>query len=203
MRLTILLIFLSGFLICGCGGKDPSSASATLLDSISTALPHGDTLQAAALSEEDRQKLAEASGRTAVKVSLSSLLKEIKKNQEIIHIYNFWKLDCEQCLTLNEQLIAAQKEIGKDKLSLSLVNLDDLRTSAEVNTYIRENGFISRILQLQDLKAHENWPVQLVRSWDGTLPATLLVNNSDGTNLFYQYSFKYDELLALLQPLTL
>jgi len=42
---------------------------------------------------------------------------------------------------------------------------------------------------------------QIDKSWNGTIPATLFVDNKNKTRLFYQQEFTYPELQAIVSPL--
>jgi hypothetical protein len=72
----------------------------------------------------------------------------------------------------------------------------------QVNAYIRENEIFEEVYTIAT-DTLDNWAYEIDRTWDGTLPALLLINNNDGTRLFYPQEFSEDELQAILETLTL
>ena len=66
----------------------------------------------------------------------------------------------------------------------------------------REKGLIREVFSIPG-DTLTGWANEIYPSWNGELPAILLVNNQDGTQLFYQQTFMKEELQAILETLSL
>jgi len=167
------------------------------VDSFESALPHGSSLANIEMTDEDKLKLAKAVGKEAVLISIDSLQDIIKQDSSGWCLYNFWNLDCIKCLEINNSL----KQISIPDLKVKYVNTISLYPE-QVNAYIRENEIVDDVFSIPT-DTLENWAAQIDPTWNGTFPAMLLINNNDGTRLFYQQAFSKEELEAILGTLTL
>ena len=154
------------------------------------------------LSPEDRLKLANASGPKAKLITLKQLKSNIKNTKGLLHAYAFWLLDQPESIEFIFNLRKLQAEIGEQHLKLILVNLDSVEKSTYVNTFIREKG-ISEDIYMLEADVSPNWQNEIHRSWDGTIPAVLFENQSNGTHILYQQILNFEELLVIAQPLSL
>ena len=204
-KLIYLLSLLSIFYAFSCDSN--STGSQTIvendpIDSFESALPHGASLQGSELSDEDKLKLAKAVGKKALLISTDSLQKIIENDRSGWCLYNFWNLECESCLEINNSLNQLSKlpEI-ESNIKITYVNTISLHPEL-VNAYIREIGIINDVFTIPTVRS-DNWTNKIDAFWDGKFPAMLLINNNDGTRLFYPQSFSKDELQAILETLTL
>lgn len=204
-KLFYLLSLLSIFYVISCNSSDNSSQvndQYEPIDSFESALPHGASLPESEMSDEDKLKLGKAVGKKAILISVDSLLEIIENDSSGWCLYTFWNLECESCLELNNSLNELIKlpEI-ESHIRLKYVNTINLYPD-RVNAYIREKGIVEDVFTLPTNKL-DNWTNKIDAKWNGDLPALLLINNYDGTRLFYPQSFSKDELLAILETLTL
>ena len=167
------------------------------IDSFESALPHGSSLPNIEMSDEDKLKLAKAVGKEAILITIDSLHDIIEQDSSGWCLYNFWNLDCIQCLEINRSL----KQIEVADLNVKYVNTVSLYPD-QVNAYVRENGIVNEVYSIPT-DTLDNWANQIDPMWNGALPAMLLINNKEGTKLFYQQEFSKDELQAILETLSL
>ncbi len=172
------------------------------VDPFEAALPHGTTLPEQQLSEADQTKLANAIGKSVQEISFKSLLAQFDEAYNKLLVVSFWTLDCAECKNVNRNLQKIQHELGNDKMRLSFINLDEKQDQSAVNTYIRANNLTSEVFMLTK-KRPKNWKSKIIRSWEGELPALYLINKSDGTDFFYQQEMSYEEILAIIQTLSI
>ena len=191
------------FLMISCGDSNQTASKQPSDAAINAAIPDGDTLQTTALSNADQAKLSKAIGRQAKPINYKQLQELMNTPEDILYIYNFWKLDCTECLALNEKLLYLVEELGESQIKLILVNLDYASKTNELNTFIRANNIFTDVFQLAIPFDTKNWQQKLINAWDGKLPATLFLRKGEGVDLFYQYNFKADELEAIVDPLLL
>ncbi len=203
-KLLSLLTVLTNLFLFSCdSGNDPSKENNEVvrIDSFESALPHGASLAESVLSDEDKLKLAKATGKKAVLISIDSLSEIINTDSSGWCVYNFWNLDCGGCLEINNYL----KHITKlpdleSRLNVKYINTRSLYPD-QVNAYIREKEIFEEVFTIPT-DTLDNWTNEIDGTWDGALPALLLINNNDGTRLFYTQEFSMDELQAILETLT-
>lgn len=196
----ISLVFLS---ICFsfCKNNNPKE-KATIVDPFESAMPHTETNIISELSYEDKKKLANAKGKIATPISKSEMDSMIQYSNEILHIYSFFKLDSVESVKANQTVLATQKEMGDSLFNVILFSLDPAESSNKINSYIRENDVTSEVFYSSGTLNSE-WFKKIHPNWSGEVPAIFMVNQSDGTHLFYQKKFSKEELSALIQPFTL
>jgi len=204
-KLFYLLSLLSIFSAFSCDSNNTASQTNVEnepVDSFESAVPHGAALPGSEMSDEDKLKLAKAIGKKAILISTDSLQKIIENDRSGWCLYNFWNLDCKNCLEINNNLNQLSKlPEFESKIKITYVNTISLYPE-KVNAYIRENGIINDVFTIPS-ETLDNWTNKIDAFWDGKLPAMLLINNNDGTRLFYPQSFSKEELQAILETLTL
>jgi len=167
-----------------------------------SALPHADALpNKADLSEADKQKLANAKGKSVEEIQVSDIEQMFDAAQNKLHIFSFWKLDCKQCVEMNSHLETITHEVVEDKLKVVFINVDEISDKAKINTYIRSKGITNEAYILKNIK--EGWADGLHEDWDGKLPALFLVNETEGIILFVQRNLKKEELMRMIETLAL
>lgn len=154
------------------------------------------------LSKADQLILATAKGKTTENITFSDLQQKINQSKDKLHAFSFWKLANADARQMNRHLMKVQRELGEEKLKINYIGLDQLDQQMAINTYLREYGFTDDAYLLVD-SLPKNWNSQIDHNWSGDLPAVLLVNQADGTFLFYQQMMTFEELLTLCQPLTI
>lgn len=199
---TVISILVLCFFTCGDSGTDKVQQPAEI-DPFEAAVPHGASLPSTELSAADKEKLSQAKGRIIKIIEHQTLVDKVANAKGILTIFNFWSFENPTSLVLNEHLTKIQNEFGHNKVKLVYINIDQLATTERLNTYIREKGIVDEVYYINDLKDKKNWSFDIFQQWNGDLPALIVVNRSDGTNLLYQKAFNYEELAVVIQPLTL
>ena len=72
-------------------------------------------------------------------------------------------------------------------------------TPSEVNLFIRKNNLASEAFILSNI----SFLKRAVNNWEERVPAIWLTNQREGIDLLYEQKFSKDELMAILQPVTL
>lgn len=171
------------------------------VDSFESALPHGKPLPDLELSDADKLKLAMASGREAFPISPDSLSAIIDTDSVGLIIFNFWNPDCKACYQ-NIENLGNLKYGSEEMLDFELIHINtDTLYPEMVNSIIREKDIIDPVFTIYNNNISD-WTSMIYSSWDGQLPAVLIINKEDGTKLFYQKAFNLEELHAVLLPLT-
>lgn len=178
--------------------NEDSTTSQAYIDPMEAAMPHGASLPEQELSQEDRSKLANAKGKETVLLKSEELLDKIHGNSDRLQIYCFWNLQTLSCETTMKNLQKLQDEL-EGAFDLYYVNLDKKSSIYQVNVFIRENNIVNPSF-LMDAKKEGLWMSNISKAWNKEVPAILLIDKRNGTNAFYQRSFSFDEMNALIQP---
>lgn len=171
------------------------------IDSFESAIPDGKQLPMQELSDEDRIKLAKASGKQAETLPFDTLISLINDTNDLI-VFNFWNLDCHSC-KVNIDIFEKLRHESEEAPNFQVIhiNTDNLYPDM-LNSYIREKAILDPVYTIDTDKV-PNWKSLIHVGWDGQVPSVLIVNNEDGTRLFYEKQFTMDEFQTILLPLTL
>jgi len=202
MRSTsiILLLFINLLLVFLSCSESKSEKKA--IDPLEAALPHGAALPSTSLSAEDKKKLANAKGIVATPLNVKDLVYLIDEGSKDLNIYCLWRLNCPECDKLLNSLSQMKQEISSDIMAIHHVNINYLDDQDKVTSHIRELGLINNNYILSGLEDYENnQPYSAL--FKGELPVLILVNKNEGIKLIYQKSFTFDELYAIISPLTI
>jgi hypothetical protein len=174
--------------------------------------PHGhaaspfDTsvIETQALTDEDRVKLAAASGKTVSAITIDALSEQINQATGKLHVYCFWNLRQQGSVATVKALNQLSTQYDSTKVKIVFVNMPGYQQVEDVNLFIRENQLSDETLMLE--KADISFFSKKIRK-DMTgivsLPVILMVNKAEETLMFYNRPMDEKELTALVQPLTM
>lgn len=194
MNFRILLFFSLVILsVIGCGDNAPDEQD------VSMALPHSKDMPEQEMSEAEKQKLVEATGKTVERLSLLTFQNLIKSNdKDKLYIYNFWATWCKPCIEEMPHFEAIAKAYP-DKVEVIFVSLDNpKKVESQILPFIREKEIASEVVLIENFGDEEIKAIS--EDWDGGIPATLLINNKRGVKDFRQQEFTFAELQAVVSP---
>lgn len=199
MKLSNAFIFLIiSFLFIQCKNSNPKQKAAKN-NSFESAMPHSESLPQTELSASDKQKLADAQGKSVIPISKNELDSMLLFSEDILHVYSFFRAENRSCEIVNDGLLNLQKEVGDTTIRLVFFNLDGKESLRQINSAIRENGVTADVFYSSD-SIDSDWYNKISPNWSGKVPALMLLNQTDGTRLFYQKNFTPEELSALISP---
>ncbi|MFK7772167.1 MAG: hypothetical protein AB8F94_08505 [Saprospiraceae bacterium] len=176
--------------------------NATKVNPFESAMPHTETDLSSELSQEDKKKLANAKGKSAIPVSENEMDSMIQYSNQILHIYSFFNIDSIESVKANQTVLSTQKEMGDSLFQVVLFSMNRPNDLNKINSFIRENDVTSEVYYSSDT-LNATWFRKIHPNWSGEVPAIFLVNQTDGTHLFYQKTFSKEELSTLIQPFIL
>lgn len=194
----VIFIFSTIIFLSACKGKQSSSElSAASVNPFDTT-----KLESQALTDEDRMKLAAASGKTVAVVTSDKLAQRILQSTDKLYVYCFWNMQNEASVSTVKALQQVSNSYDSTQLKVVFINMMDVQKVEAVNLFIRENQISDETLFLEkaDFSYFSN---QIKKSLvDITaLPVVLMVNKAEQTFQFYNKPMDVAEWMALMQPL--
>lgn len=129
-------------------------------------------------------------------IKIEKLSTLINKAQNNIVVVNFWATFCKPCLEEIPAFIKTSK--SNQNISLMLVSVDarDVYTQ-KLNKFVQKHMRNSLVYWLDETDASYFCPI-VDPSWEGTIPATLIVNKRNNKRFFVEGEMSEKELLFRL-----
>lgn len=136
-----------------------------------------------------------AHAQTATVVKFDRIEKIMKTQTDEVQVINFWATWCAPCvkeLPLFEKLGAETPGV-----KVTLVNLDFADKVEKVNAFMARKNIKSETVLLDEVD-YNTWIDKVDASWQGAIPATLIVNTRTGTRKFVERELADGELQQLV-----
>lgn len=117
----------------------------------------------------------------------------MKKKEGPVQVINFWATWCAPCvkeLPLFEQLQTSNTKV-------TLINIDFVEKLDKVDAFIAKKNLKNEVLLLDEID-YNSWIDKVDKSWEGSIPATLIYNPVSGKRAFVQHELKEGELEKLI-----
>jgi hypothetical protein len=155
-----------------------------------------------ALTAEDRQKLANASGKTVKPIGVDALADKINTSSGKLYIYCFWNLGNDNSLTTMKALNTLTGKYDSTQLKVVFVNMPGRQNIDDVNLFVREHQLTEEtwVLEKADVSFFQR---KIRKDFVGVtaLPVLVMVNKAEETLLFYNKPMDDKELAAVVEPL--
>lgn len=125
-----------------------------------------------------------ASSQAIRKWKMDDVVRSFSKNNDTVYVVNFWATFCKPCIAELPDFIRIAKQYEKQKVKLLLVSLD-LPTyyPARIADFAKKNNYNVPIVWLNETNADHFCPM-IDKSWSGSIPSTIVVNNKTGYRKF-------------------
>ncbi|GAB5524711.1 MAG: TlpA disulfide reductase family protein [Roseivirga sp.] len=124
----------------------------------------------------------------------------INKKSEKLQVINFWATWCAPCIKELPYFEEVNKTAG-DKVDVTLVSLDFAdEFEKRVLPFIEKRGLQSQVLLLDEID-YNSWIDKVDPSWSGAIPATLIINPSNGKRKFLEKELNEGELNSLIEEI--
>ncbi len=124
-----------------------------------------------------------------------------QRNNDTTYIFNFWATWCGECVKELPNIEQINNTYLDKKVKVIFISLDfkkDLET--RLKTFVANHHLKSEVYLLDDID-YNSWIDKVNKDWDGSIPATLIVNNSKNIRLFYRKEFTFAELEKIILPI--
>lgn len=137
-------------------------------------------------------------GQVAQTVKIGDLQKMIDKKSDKILVLNFWATWCAPCIKEMPQF--EKVTVNRTDVEVNLVSIDlDLNPDPDkVYRFIARKKLKSNVYLL-DERDPNSWIDKIDTSWEGAIPATLVVNQRSGKRKFVGKELKEGELESLIE----
>lgn len=120
----------------------------------------------------------------------------INKEDEKIHVVNFWATWCAPCVKELPYFEEINAEYN-DRVEVLLVSLDFPRNyDSKLKPFMKKHDLKSKVIAFDDVDQNR-WIPAINENWTGALPATIIYNKNK--RQFYEQSFTKEELESELK----
>ncbi len=193
-----IFIFSTIIFLLACEGKQSSTElSAASVNPFDTT-----KLETQALTDEDRLKLAAASGKTVTLVTPEKLAQRILQSTDKLCVYCFWNMQNDASVSTVKSLQQVSNSYDSTQLKVVFINMMDVQKMEAVNLFIREHQISDEALFLEKVDfTYFSTQINKRLKDINVLPVVLMVNKAEETFQFYNKPMDMAEWMALMQPL--
>ena len=124
----------------------------------------------------------------------------LTKQTDQLQVINFWATWCAPCIKELPYFETLNAEAG-DQLDVTLVSLDFAdEFEKRVLPFVDKRGLKSQVLLLDEID-YNSWIDKVDPSWSGAIPATLIINPSNGKRKFLEKELNEGELETLVEEM--
>jgi thiol-disulfide isomerase/thioredoxin len=137
---------------------------------------------------------ASASGQAIVKLpELQEMMNEGKK----VKVINFWATWCAPCIKEMPFLERLNRDNQDVKVLLVSLDFDLDHDQSKITGFVMRKKIQSEVVILDEPDPNK-WIEKIDKGWSGALPATLVMNPSNGKRKLIQGELKKDDLEKLI-----
>jgi thiol-disulfide isomerase/thioredoxin len=142
----------------------------------------------------------EAVAQQARVVKFEELAKMMSRENDTTYIFNFFATWCAPCV---EEFPAFQRFSSRyagKKMRLIFVSLDFKKDfENRLQPFLKKNHVKNEVVLLNE-PDYNSWIDRVDTTWDGNLPATLVINNGKHIRRMFARDFTYASLDAMMKP---
>lgn len=140
-----------------------------------------------------------ANSQSIRKWKIEDVVKSYTKNNDTVYVVNFWATFCKPCIEEIPDFIRIVKKYEKQKVKLLLVSLDlPSYYPARIAAFAKKNRYDVSIAWLNETNADHFCPM-IDKSWSGSIPSTIVVNNKTGYRKFVEGEMGADDFEAIIK----
>jgi thiol-disulfide isomerase/thioredoxin len=129
-------------------------------------------------------------------IKFNELKQRMDAPGEQIQVFNFWATWCGPCIK-ELPYFQALHDKNRPDVKITLINLDFADKADKVSSFVKRKNIKAEVLLLDELD-YNSWIDKVDKSWEGAIPATLIINSKTGKRKFVAKELKEGELEALI-----
>lgn len=137
---------------------------------------------------------ADVNDQSAPTIHFPQLQQMIGHESDTTFVYNFWATWCSPCVKEFPDFQALESKFPGSKLKVVFISLDFLKDKERALLPFVKKHDVRNSVYLLDETDYNSWIDKVDSSWEGNLPATLVVNNSKHVRRFYPQEFAAEAL---------
>lgn len=124
---------------------------------------------------------------------ITDVVNYYSKKSDSVYVVNFWATFCKPCNGEIPFMEKITKKYGSSKVKLLLVSLDvPGYYPAKIRAFAKRSGYTADIAWLNETDA-DYFCDKIDKSWQGSIPATIIVNAATGYKKFFEQEFTPEE----------
>ncbi len=125
-------------------------------------------------------------------IKFTDLQNIFNKKTDTLYVVNFWATWCKPCVDEMPYFLQMEKKLKNEKVKFVFISLNFKRElETKVVPFLKQRKITSTVLLL-DEPDYNSWIDRVDKSWQGSIPATVIFNNS--IKKFFEKEFTFDEL---------
>lgn len=142
-----------------------------------------------------------ANGQNFSQIRMTDLEKILSAKEDKLLVVNFWATWCPPCVKELPYFQKVAKEYNKDIVSFLLVSIDfPSQIDSHLKPFLKKNNVALDVALMMDTDQNE-WIDKVDPSWQGNIPATLMLNNTKKTRKFHTGDLDETELRNMIRSL--
>jgi thiol-disulfide isomerase/thioredoxin len=141
-----------------------------------------------------------AMAQQASVVKFDELAKMMSRQNDTTYIFNFFATWCEPCVEEFPSFQRFSNTYANKKIRLVFVSLDFKKDYKKRLLPFLKKYHVKNETVLLDEPDYNSWIDKVDSTWDGNLPATLVINNEKHIRKMFAHEFIYDSLASAMKP---
>ncbi|MGC3948266.1 MAG: TlpA disulfide reductase family protein [Chryseolinea sp.] len=130
-------------------------------------------------------------------VKFDRVEKLITTKSDKVQVINFWATWCAPCVHELPYFENLQRK-NDPSVQITLINLDYADKLDKVNAFVGKKKLTSNVLLLDEID-YNSWIDKVDPTWNGAIPATLVINTATGQRKFVERELTEPELEAFIK----
>jgi thiol-disulfide isomerase/thioredoxin len=133
-------------------------------------------------------------------VKFDDFSRMMSRQNDTTYIFNFFATWCEPCVEEFPSFQRFAKTYANQKMRLIFVSLDFKKDFRKALLPFLKKNHVKNEVVLLDEPDYNSWIDSVDSTWDGNLPATLVINNWKHIRKMFAHEFTYDSLSSAMKP---
>lgn len=129
-------------------------------------------------------------------VNFDGLKKAVQKKNDTLYVVNFWATWCKPCVEELPCFMESARKFGDQKVKVVFTSLNSVKELANVQKFC-DTRQIRQDMLLLDAGNPNVWIDLVDKSWDGSIPATVMYKQGEKT-FFKEGEFTQNELDSII-----